>query len=339
MLFLLFFFATTLAQISPQRGQENQSNNEELIVNTELVVVDVEVKNKNIGRNLGQLKKEDFSIYEDGVKQKITHFSQDKLPLSIVLLLDTSGSVQPIIQHIHDGAVQALQRLKPEDEVALLAFATRTKLIQDFTRDRQTVTDAIEKIKETEGLGGGTFLDEGIYQAAQHLHKSSNPSSRRIIIAITDNISSKGFLLLDGHSGAEALSEVFESGAIVSGLVVGSWLSTTTNIMNTVFVWQKLLLSTSIENYTNKTGGEVMRADKESIETKLSELIDNLRTRYALGYMPSNQKWDGKFRRIKVIVSPEVEKREGKLVILTKRGYYGRHNDTVNHLLKNPAQA
>ena len=332
--FLLSFlsFPLTPAPVSPHPRQGTQSD-KPIKLNTELVVVDVGVKTKNLARNIINLKSGDFSVYEDGVKQHLTHFSQDILPLSIILLLDTSGSVQPVIEQIRDGALQALRRLKPEDEVALIAFASKTKLIHDFTTDRKAIADAIEGIKErANNVGRGTFLDEGIYQAANHLHGALNPDSRRIIIAVTDNVSPKG--LLHGHTTREALDEAFESGAVVCGLIVRSWISKTSNVIGTVLFWNKLLLSTRVENYSNNTGGEVMAAGREEIETKLRDLIDTLRTRYSLGYVPSSQKRDGKFRRIKVVVSSEVEKHEGKLTIFAKRGYYARDNHAANSVEK-----
>jgi uncharacterized protein with von Willebrand factor type A (vWA) domain len=67
-----------------------------------------------------------FAITENGVKQEVSYFSRDALPLSIILLLDVSRSVRPIIHEIRDGALHALQRLKPEDEVAVMAFGTTT---------------------------------------------------------------------------------------------------------------------------------------------------------------------------------------------------------------------
>ncbi len=65
------------------------------------------------------------------------------LPLSVVLLLNISPSVHPVIEEIHKGALHALQSLKPEDEVALMVFAGVTELIQDFTKDRQLILDKI----------------------------------------------------------------------------------------------------------------------------------------------------------------------------------------------------
>src|SRR2546430_11354639 len=92
-------------------------------VNTDLVVFDVQAIDKKTGRVVGDLNKEDFELSDNGVKQQISYFSRDELPLSIILLLDVSGSVRSIIHDIRDGALNALQRLKPDDQVAVMAFS------------------------------------------------------------------------------------------------------------------------------------------------------------------------------------------------------------------------
>jgi hypothetical protein len=83
-----------------------------------------------------------------------------------------------------------------------------------------------------------------------------------------------------------------------------------------------LLRSSTVETYSNETGGEVLGAKTEEIEVKFTELVDRLRTRYAIGYLSSNTKNDGRFRKIKLKLSDNPKKREGEIVTLTKRGYY-----------------
>jgi hypothetical protein len=73
------------------------------------------------------------------VRREITFFSRDELPLSVLLLLDVSGSVRSIVRRIAEGALNAMQRLKPADEVAVMAFANEPHLVQGFTRDRHHV--------------------------------------------------------------------------------------------------------------------------------------------------------------------------------------------------------
>jgi VWFA-related protein len=320
---ILFTLIAITANLIYSQNQR-QVSDQPIKLNAELVVLDIQVVNKKTGHVVGNLKKDDFLVYEDGVKQQITHFSQGELPLSIVLLLDLSASVRPVIKQIRDGALRALQRLKPEDEIAIMVFANKAKLIQDFSKDRELIVDQIEKIKELRAeIGGGTFLNDGIYHATAHMRKSSNPNGRRVIIAITDNVSTQPFFI--GHSAKEILHELFEHGIVICGVLVDSWLSKAQRAT----IWNRLLRKGNIKKYADETGGVVLNAKKEDVESQFGQLIDQLRTRYTLAYMPSNQKLDGKFRKIKVEISPEVEKREGKLAVLARRGYYARRSDAA----------
>jgi VWFA-related protein len=293
-------------------------------IDTDLVVTDALVMTKKTALLIGDLKREDFLLYEDGVQQEITHFSQDKLPLSIMLLLDISGSVQPRLRQIQDGARYAMEQLKPEDEVAVMVFAGGAKLIQGFTKDRQLIEDKIAGIKDNP-LGfwarSGTRINEGVYQAAAHMDQATNPLSRRVIIGVTDNQSSA---IPTGHSGSEALEQLYESGSVVCGLIVVD------EIFGGVLRKARYPFATllgRIDSFADKTGGEVMNAKRDEIENKLVELIGHLRARYTLGYTPASSHLDGKFRKLELKVTPQVEAREGKVVVRTRRGYYARRRD------------
>lgn len=322
---LSYMFAIPFVCFS-QTQQQGESD-QPIKLSTELVVLDVQVLNRKTGQIVSNLSKEDFSVYEDGVKQSATHFSQDKLPLSVVILLDTSGSVWPIMKQLRQRTIEALQQLKTEDEVGLIATASKTAVIQDFTKDRQLTVDKINTIDEKALGDGGILLHEALYQAAVYLRSASNPASRRVIIVITDNISTQ--LPSKGHSEKEALLELLESGSAVCGLTVETFGSKSLKYDPTFFVLKKLLLKGDIKSYAEKTGGLVLKSKKEDIATKLAEIINRLRTRYTLGYIPTNTKRDGKFRKIRLLVSPDVEKREGKFAILTKRGYYTRQDQNT----------
>src|SRR4030095_3954083 len=127
-------------------------------------------------------------IKESGVRHEVSYFSRDERPLSIILVPDVSRSVRPIIHEIRDGALNALQRLKPEDEVAVMAFGTTYQLAQDFTKDRRAVSEKIESATADDRLGNGTFLASALESAATRMLKAPTPGSRRVIIIITDNI-------------------------------------------------------------------------------------------------------------------------------------------------------
>jgi VWFA-related protein len=320
---LLLLFSMGASEVGSQTQEPNQSG---LIVkiDTDLVVTDALVMNKKSASVIGDLKREDFLLYEDGVQQEITHFSQDKLPLSIILLLDVSGSVQPKLRQIQAGARYAIEQLKPEDEVAVMVFASGAKLIQDFTKDRQLIEDKIAGIKDNPlsfWARTGTRINEGVYQAAAHMGQATNPLSRRVIIGVTDNRSSA---IPTGHSGSEALEQLYESGSVVCGLIVES------EIFDRILGKARYPFGTllgRIDSFADKTGGEMMKAKREEIASRLAEVIGHLRARYTLGYTPANSNLDGKFRKLDLKVTPQVEAREGQIVVRTRRGYYARRKD------------
>lgn len=300
---------------------------EALKLSTDLVVIDAQIVRKKTGQAIGELRREDFLISEDGVRQEIAHFSQDQLPLSILLLLDTSGSVWDIINDVRDRAVEALGHLKEADEVALMATASRTALIQDFTTDRKILADKIATI-DKEKLGrDGILLHEAVYQAAKHLNQAANPASRRVIIVITDNISTQK--IGQGHSESAALEEVYETGVAVCGLKVNDLNALVLELNPLYYGLKGLLFRGDIRSYADKTGGVVLSTSRSELDRKLTELINSLRTRYTLAYTSTNSKSDGKFRKIKLQLTPEVEKREGKPAIITRKGYYARKPEAV----------
>src|SRR6266850_5406102 len=115
----------------------------------ELVALDAQVLHRQTALAINNLAKEDFALYENGVKQYISHFSKDKLPLSVVILMDVSGSVWPDLkafERLRRGALEAINLLKPEDEVALMQFAAKATLLQPFTRDRSLVVNALGRL-------------------------------------------------------------------------------------------------------------------------------------------------------------------------------------------------
>ena len=310
---IVLFVAVSLALIgicSASLAQEKEPA-DVIKVNTDLVVFDAEVIDKKSKRVIGDLEKDDFEVSENGVKQKLSYFSRDELPLSIMLLLDVSGSVRPIIHQIRDGALRALQHLKTEDQVAVMAFATTSELVQDFTKDRSLVSQRIEAATASERLGRGTFLGPALDRAAMHMQKAPTQTSRRVIIVITDNIA------FVAHSEEKPiLEELFDSGTVVYGLIVRAAVG---KVFNILFLGQ----IKGVNEYVEQTGGELLGASKNEVDAKLAAVIDRLRARYALGFKPVNITEDGKFRRVEIKISA-AKKRKEKPVVLTKRGYYFR---------------
>ena len=304
---LLLCLSVTLLAFSSTPAQEKDPV-DVIKVDTNLVVFDAQVVDKKTGHVISDLKKEDFVLTDNGVRQTIDYFSRDELPLSIILLLDVSRSVRPIIHDVRDGALNALLRLKPDDQVAVMTFAVRTSLAQDFTKDRALAARKIQEATETDVLGNGTMLPSALQEAAFHMESAKTPNSRRVIIVVTDNIAPAG--------DKQTLDDILESGAVVYGLITRAAIGKVFNVVS--FGQIK-----AVNKYAEETGGEVMGADKKEVDDKLGVMIDRLRARYAIGFRPSDMSETGQFRPVKITVSTAKQRKE-KPIVLTRRGYYQR---------------
>src|ERR1044072_7482793 len=112
-------------------------------VDVDLVVLDALVLQKKTARVVGDRKRSDCMLSEDGVRQQITHFGQDTLPLSVLLLVDRGGCLDPFGSQGRQAGLEALARLKPTDEVAVMTYHDTVTLVQDFSRDRREVAEAL----------------------------------------------------------------------------------------------------------------------------------------------------------------------------------------------------
>jgi VWFA-related protein len=318
----LFILVLQLAHFSRAYGQQDAPD-VVLHVNVNLVQLDAQVLQKKTGKPIGSLDKQDFELYEDGVLQHITHLSRDQQPLSVVLLFDLTASVQPVLKSLATGALEALQHLKPEDEVAVMTYAGSAHVLQDFTTDRAQAVAAIQKASQMSS-NEPAYFNEAVFEASAQLSKAKNPMSRRTIIWLTDNVPNIPFGSV--HTEEAALHEVFQTGTMVSAIVERSGLS---DAFVVGYSKNPLLAPLRMHNppgdvykYAEGTGGEVIKSSKDEISAKLAKLIDDLRTRYTLAYYPSANQPKGKFCEIKLRIRPESEKTEGPLLVKTTKGYF-----------------
>jgi len=305
-------------------------------VNVNLVVIDAQVLKKKTHQPVLSLGVQDFSLFENGMKQEIASLSQDQLPLSVVFLFDLTDSVRPVLESLAGGALQALQHLKPEDKAAVMVYSASTRLLQDFTTDHNLVATAIRKASRMES-GEAAFFNEAIFQAAEQAARAGS-NDRRVILWLTDNVPNipseevrrqYGRSVPEGslHTEKEAMAELFKTGAAVFTLLQQSEISEneyTRHRSDSMFILSRLQYPPGdVFKYTQQTGGEVVESySTRKVALAMAGLIDQIRTRYALGYHPRDDDPQPTFRQIRLEIAPEVQNREGKLIVETKKGYY-----------------
>lgn len=322
-LVILSFYASSRVVPQTRERTVTQPKNEKLDtvkVDVDLVVLDALVLQKKTARIVGNLRQSDFVLTEDGVRQEITHFGQDTSPLSVLLLVDRGGCLDPFGEKVRAATVAALSRLKPQDEVALMAYSDRVELVQEFVRDRKKIEDALVRVPRADEQADHC-LNRAFYDAAQYILQAGNPVGRRVIIVITGVTSNFD---CDGPSGKEAARAIYESGSVVCGLIP----STAEQRMENGVVGMGTRIgrifkvpTVSINQLAEETGGEVLDDKPEVLDQAFNTLIDHLRTRYQLGFVSSNKKRDGSVRKLKLEILPATKKSQGELVVKTRRTY------------------
>lgn len=329
LLLLLFLLPYVSSRISSQTRERSVNADqrpaaqpaEVVKVDVDLVTVDALVLQKKTARVVGNLKQTDFVILEDGTKQQVTHFGQDSLPLSVLLLIDRGGCIDPFGTEVRQAANQALARLKETDEVAVMTYHDNAELLQEFTRDRSAIEAALERVPKKDEWADHC-LNKAFAKAADYMVSAGNPVGRRVIIAITGI--TRNFDCRHGPSGKAARQALYESGSVVCGIIPKTPIQRMENrymVMGTRLVGAFGAPTMDINDLAAETGGEVLEDKPERLNTTFATLIDHLRTRYNLGFVSSNRKRDGTLRKLKIHVTPEFEKSEGKLVVKARRGY------------------
>src|SRR2546422_4941835 len=170
------------------------------------------------GHYVSDLTQDDLVVYEDGQSQKISHFSQaTDLPVSIGVLLDTSGSMERKIGTATTAVERFIRSVHQDDDIFLMTFANRPELRQDFTDDRDRLAKALRRVT----VGGGTALydalDEGLRKIKQGRHE------KKAILLLTDGEDTSSFMSFE-----QAESMVRESELLVYCLGIspsGGYLS------------------------------------------------------------------------------------------------------------------
>jgi len=301
---------------------------------SQLVLLDVQVLNAKTKTSTGVLESKDFAVFEDGVRQEISVFGRERYPLSIVLLFDLTPSVRGVLHRLAESAEIALQHLRPEDEVAVMAYSASARLVDGFTTNRQRTAGAIGRAAVMK-TGEAAFFNEALFQAARQAAQSRAPTNRRVILWLTDNFpdAPTGFMRshygksLNGvppHSEVEAIRALHESGTVVTALLLKDPLAAT---------WAEALYlaeaparlkypAGDAHKYAEITGGVSPGLRGKNVEQRLAEAIDGLRSRYTIGYRPTDAKAAGAFCRVQVAFAPGAPLQPKDWKVLVRQGYY-----------------
>jgi len=290
---------------------------------SELVLVDVQVLHKATNTPVASLRASDLRIFEDGVAQEIRHFSRDELPLSVVLLFDLTASVHGPLKRLSQEAKGALEHFKPQDQVAVMVYGESARPLDGFSTDRDRNARAIAQAA-TMSTGEEAYFNEAMYQAASQLSQSGAPSSRPLIIWLTDNIPDFSDSKKLVHSEDDAFRALHEGGVVVAPMLLRDPMYRSLIAMMSPILshMAKAHPPGDARKYAELTGGQAIGLRGKKPGERLGELIDELRGRYTIGYRPAESKPAGTFCKLRVELAPGGALRPSEWVVLARQGYY-----------------
>ncbi|HEX8764899.1 MAG TPA: VWA domain-containing protein [Candidatus Acidoferrum sp.] len=296
----------------PAQQSDQQNPTIKSLVNLVNVFATVRDKKKQI---IPSLKKDDFRVFENDREQKIAFFSAEKtLPITLGLLIDTSGSEQNRLPAEQEAATAFLNRvLRKGDEAMVISFDVDVDLLSDFTEDRAQLDRAIRSARinapmvsmtnpgplppesRTRGLRGTAFYD-AIWTACGE--KLATEAGRKALVIITD---------ADDQGSKVTVEEAIEA-AERTNTVVHILL-----VHDPGFGWRPDIA----HKIADTTGGRVIEVSSQKhLQEAFDQISEELRTEYTIGYYPTNAARDGTFRKIKV------ETMDRDLKVLARKGYY-----------------
>lgn len=326
---LLFFTLLVLVAATAAMAQEVDD-----VVRTEtsLVQLNVGVVDKQ-GRPITSLTRNDFVIYEDGVRQAIQHFAPVDAPFSLVLMLDMSGSTVNFRQQLKLASQRFLDALAPDDRVAVIQFNAKVKSLTGFTNDRMKAAYAIEI---AEGAGD-TYFYNALRFALKELEKEGQ--RRKAIVVLTDGLDTslrnadrstlakaqtneEALATIDPHSSSElksVLASADRQGVTIFPMALPSGDPKRLPLQTPNIVGIYAAARARLQSLADRTGGRLNELDKLQYMAQLyREVAANLRTLYTVAYQPQGERVRGKWHEIKVEVG------KSDLTARTKPGYFAR---------------
>ncbi len=271
-------------------------------VNVRLVNVFVNVTDPE-GAPIGGLTQNDFALAEDGVPQKISYFERDtSMPLSIVLAIDTSGSVRKdldIETHAARDFIHAL--LRPLDRLDLIDFNSDVDEVVPFTNDVHQIDSGLNHLS----TGPATALYDAIWLAAQRL--APRPG-RKVLVVISD-----GGNTVHGVDYPEALEQAIRGEVMIYSII---------DLPVIADAGRDTGGEHALITLSQGTGGKFYYAQYGNLTEAFAQVSEDLRTQYLIGYYPVRRRSESDFRHIEVTLTPAAGARASEDTLRYRPGYY-----------------
>ena len=255
----------------------------------------LELAIRDSNRQHVDISMEELVVVEDGVEQTVEAFQEALAPLSMVLVLDSSGSMRKDAPALIEAARSFIATVRPQDSLALMTFADRPTVVHDLTKDRQESLDALGKYQAV----GGTALYDAV---AESLLMLKQVQGRRAVVVMSDGRDENNPGTAPGSKRTfdDVLKVLKDADALVFTIGLGPNVD-----------------RVPMETLAKSSGGEAyFPLEVASLAAEFQRVVEDLRRRYVISYTSTNPMRDGAWRKVEISA-----KRDG-IVIESKGGYF-----------------
>jgi VWFA-related protein len=305
-----------------EEDQDRPRGQTAISVAVDLVSLQVLVTDQS-GNAVTGLKPENFTIYEDNVKQDISNFSAIEANITVVALVEYSNNVSRFLYEIWNALFYFSKSLRKDDWVAVMGYDMHTTILCDFTQNRQQLQEALQRFMMP--AYHESNLSDAVIEA---LDRTQEIDGKVAVILI-----STGLDTFSRHTYDDALKKCKEANASIYAIGLGQRyriLAEATGRISNEASAELAMADNRLRSFADLSGGAAyfprMESELPSIFGNISEL---LRNQYSIAYASSNTKKDGKFRKIRVDVSADLKDAKGKplkLKVITRKGYIAKES-------------
>jgi Ca-activated chloride channel homolog len=319
-----------LSKASKSADQRPDESPFSLRVDVDLVILNVAVTDEK-GVNVTSLRKEDFEVYEDDVKQEVSDFLPVEAPFNLVLALDTSISTRASLDLIKKAAGNFADQLRPSDQIGIIEINSQVRQVLDSTSDRKKLKLAIQHI--TTAATGGSRIYDGLAQAAKHLQKAGG--GRKAVIMLSDGMENSSRVkfedlrrllaqldvvfypvtILNKESQKDLLEDFIKKADKKKPEVVSYVENAKLSLSVLEEVYQ--IQTERLQTLTDETGGKIfLVSNLADLAQEYSKVAQELRNTFSLAYYSKNKRRDGTMRRIRV------EVKNPKYLVRSRTSYF-----------------
>jgi len=301
----LLALALLIVSAGFSKGQSSRQKSGDLQVAVDLVLLDVSVQDKN-GQPVHNLDPTNFRIYEDKIEQPITSFSAEESPVTWGLVLDRSGSMQGMMKDVYESAVNVIDVGTNEDEMFIMTFNNKTETVAELTSDRRKLANSIFGLTAE----GGTALYDALDSALDYVKQGKH--RKKVLVVITDGGDNKSRIRF-----SHLIDRVKESDVLI--YTVGMYGGMAHNPTEARMMAEPLNQLRQLAEITGAYAHFPANANK--CREAMDKIAREVSEHYTIGYYPTSQVHDGRWRKVKVAVTGEPNV---KYSVRTRNGYYAR---------------